>query len=149
RRILWINNKGGKSMTARRLFSGLVLLVLLGVAVSADEKKDGKKDKKEPPKKKGTVVGKVTAKDKNWVEVKADGEAKARRYFPHWRGGAPAAGGGLDKKTLAAIAKIKVGSRVRIEWVFAERLRVEKIEVLKAAPEKDKKVEKDKKKEDK
>ena len=38
------------------------------------------------------------------------------------------------------IEKVKVGSRVKIEWVFEERPRVVKLEVLKAPPEdKDKK----------
>ena len=49
----------------------------------------------------------------------------------------PSAGGGLDKDMLAKIKETPVSSRVRIEWVFEERLRVEKIEVLKK-PEKDK-----------
>ena len=42
------------------------------------------------------------------------------------------------------IQTLKVGSRVRIEWVFEERARVEKIEVLK---EKDKEEKKDRKQE--
>ena len=83
--------------------------------------------------KKGTVVGTLTAKGENWIEVKADGEEKARRYVPHWRGGLPADGGGPDKKTLATIRTLKVGSRVRLEWSFEERPRIEKIEVLECA----------------
>lgn len=97
--------------------------------------KKGGSDKKDEPKKdeerKGTITGVVTAKGENWIEVKADGEEKARRYVPHWRGGAPAAGGGPDKEMLAEIKKIDVNSRVKLEWVFEERPRVERIEVLK------------------
>jgi hypothetical protein len=86
---------------------------------------------KKDAEKKGTVTGVVTAKGDNWLEIKADGEEKARRYVPHWRGGAPAAGGGPDKEMVAKIKDVPVKARVRIEWVFEERPRVEKIEVLK------------------
>ncbi len=109
-----------------RLCALTAICVLAGLA-AADEK-DGKKD----DRKKGTVVGTLTAKGPNYIEVKADGEEKARRYVPHWRGGAPAAGGGPDKEMLAVFKKLAVGSRVRVEWVFEERARAEKVEVLKA-----------------
>jgi hypothetical protein len=56
---------------------------------------------------------------------------KARRYVPNWVGGAPAQGGGPDKKMLEAIGKIPVNSRVRLEWKFEERPRVIKVEVIK------------------
>jgi hypothetical protein len=121
-------------MSARALLTGVVL-VLAGGAVAGD--KDAKKEGR--ARKTGTVVGELTAKGPNWIEVKADGEVKARRYVPHWRGGAPKDGGGPDKKTLAALRKLKVGSRVRLEWTFEERPRIDKIEVLKAPAEKDKK----------
>jgi acetyl esterase/lipase len=87
-------------------------------------------------RRKGTVTGVVTAKGENWIEVKADGEEKARRYVPHWRGGAPAQGGGPDKEMVARIKEVPVKSRVRLEWVFEERPRVETIEVLKPGGEK-------------
>src|SRR3954453_17005855 len=97
----------------RFLFAILAAGAMVGAA-AAD-------DKKPPEKKGGTVTGVVTAKDKNWIEVKADGEEKGRRYVPHWVGGAPDKGGGLDKKMLQAIADTKVGSRVKLEWEFQER----------------------------
>jgi hypothetical protein len=77
------------------------------------------------------VTGIVTAKGDNWIEVKADGEEKGRRYVPHWRGGAPKDGGGPDKEMVAKIKEIPLKARVRLEWAFEERPRVEKIEVLK------------------
>jgi hypothetical protein len=80
--------------------------------------------------KKGTVTGVVTAKGENWIEVKADGEEKARRYVPHWRGGNPDKGGGPDKEMVAKIKDVPLKARVRLEWSFEERPRVEKIEVL-------------------
>lgn len=82
---------------------------------------------------KGTVTGVVTAKGDAWVEVKADGEEKARRYVPHWRGGAPDKGGGPDKETVAKLKDVPVNSRVKLDWTFEERPRVESIEVLKAS----------------
>src|SRR2546430_2532818 len=118
-------------MTTRRPFAWLLSAVVLalGLAASAQDKKDKKDEER-----KGTVTGGVTAKgeDKSpgWVEVKADGEEKARKYVPHWRGGNPP-GGGLDKEMVAELKKVAVGSRVRVEWVADERVRVDKIEVLK------------------
>jgi hypothetical protein len=104
-----------------------------------DEKKEPKVEKKDDKKdepRKGTVTGVVSAKGDNWIEVKADGEEKARRYVPHWRGGAPAAGGGPDKEMVAEIKKTPLNSRVKIDWEFEERARVVKIEVLKKPEEK-------------
>ena len=69
------------------------------------------------------AIGVVTAKGDNYIELKADGEEKARVYVPHWVGGAPAQGGGPDKKMLEVFSKLKVGSRVEVKWEFEERLR--------------------------
>jgi hypothetical protein len=110
-------------------FSLVATTLILSVSLAAGEDR-----KKEPPKdgeKKGTVTGVVTAKGDNWIEVKADGEEKARRYVPHWRGGAPKDGGGPDKEMVAKLKEVPLKARVRLEWVFEERPRVEKIEVLK------------------
>lgn len=110
-----------------RLLAGLFAAGLFDLTsfVAADDTKGEKR--------KGTVTGIVTEKGDTWIGVKADGEEKARKYVPHWRGGAPKDGGGLDKKMLAEIKKVPLKSRVRLEWVFEERPRVEKIEVLKKA----------------
>src|SRR5262249_18046671 len=114
---------------AALLLGGLAFHSLLA---AEDKAKDGDK----PAKKSGTVVGEITAKgdvskNQNWIEVKADGEEKGRRYVPHWRGGAPKDGGGFDKDMLKTIKELKVGQRVRLEWEFQERPRVVKIEVIK------------------
>ena len=77
----------------------------------------GAGEKKAPEKKSGTVTGVLTAKGPNFIEVKADGEEKSRKYVPYWRSGAP------DKEIVATFAKLKVGSRVRVEWEFAEHFR--------------------------
>lgn len=114
-------------------FGGLMVLIL-SCGVSAEEKKT---DKGKEEVRKGTVTGIVTAKAEGWIEVKADGEEKARRYVPHWRGGAPSAGGGLDKVMLATIKSTPINSRVKIDWEFEERARVIKIELLKKPAEKE------------
>jgi len=125
-------------MTAIRWVLSAVVVTFLSVGLAGAQEKDKDKDKdKKEEARKGTVTGEVTAKGDNWLEIKADGEEKARRYVPHWRGGAPASGGGPDKDMVAKIKDVTVKSRVRIEWVFEERPRVEKLEVLKKAePEK-------------
>jgi hypothetical protein len=118
-------------MTALRSIVLVLAVAMVCVAVaSADDKKE------KPEKKSGTVTGEVTNKDKNWIEVKADGEEKARRYMPQWRGGNT---GGFDKEILKVFSEVKVGSRVRLEWEFDERPRAVKVEVLKSADEKSKK----------
>jgi len=88
---------------------------------------------KKPDERGGTVSGIVTAKGETFIEVKGDGEEKARRYVPEWRGGAPAQGGGPDKEMLKILQGVKVGDRVRLEWKFEERPRVIKLEVVKSA----------------
>jgi hypothetical protein len=141
----WIEVKADGEEKARRYFAGndkealkAIHDVAVGSRVRLEWKDTGHmmvakvevlRPKKEEARK-GTVTGLVTAKGPNWIEVKADGEEKGRRYVPHWRGGNPADGGGPDKKMVAAIKEVPLKSRVRIEWVFEERPRVEKIEVL-------------------
>ena len=113
-----------------------VLMAVGARSAWAEEKKAD--EKKSPDKKSGTVVGVVTAKEGNWVEVKADGEEKGRKYIPHWRGGAPSAGGGPDKDMVKIISSLKIGSRLEVEWEHEEHFRVLKVKVLKAS-EKDNK----------
>ena len=118
-------------MTAvRSLLLGLCAVLLCVAVASADDKKD------KPAKKSGSVTGEITAKDKDnkWIEVKADGEEKARKYIPHWRGGAPKDGGGPDKEMVKVFTTLKVGSRIQLDWEFEEHLRAVKIDVLKEKP---------------
>lgn len=119
-------------MSPKRMVSIIVLAVIVGPASFGEEKKA-------PEKKSGTVTGTLTAKGENYIHVQADGAEQARKYVPHWRGGAPKDGGGLDKKMLQVIKELKVGSRVRIEWEYEERHRVVKVEVLKEARDAEKK----------
>ena len=81
----------------------------------------------------GTVTGILTAKSKEWIEVKAEGEKESQRYLPFWHGGNPDQGGGLDEAMLETIAKIPVSNLVRLEWKMEEHRRIVRIEVVKPA----------------
>lgn len=117
-----------------RIVLGVALLAGVSVPLAAGDDKDKAEGKE--AKRSGTVMGTVTAKGEAWIEVKADGEEKARRYHPRWIGGAPKDGGGPDKEMVKAIREVKMDSRVRLQWEFEERPRVVKLEVLKAAKDK-------------
>lgn len=97
----------------------------IGLLRAAEEPQDS------PHQRGGSVVGTLIAKGDNFVEVKADGEERARRYVPEWKGGLPQDGGGPDKVMVKTIRELKVGSRLRLDWKFEERPRVLKVEVLK------------------
>src|SRR5690349_17899606 len=98
--------------------TGAILELAGQEAVVLGQEKKKEKDPQEG--KKGTVIGTLTNKGENFIEVKAPGEEKARKYVPQWIGGAPAKGGGLDKNTLKAIREVTVGSRIEVEWIFNE-----------------------------
>lgn len=49
-------------------------------------------------------------------------------FMAHWRGGMPKDGGGLDKEMVERLGAFKAGDKVKIDWVWEERRRVEKIE---------------------
>lgn len=117
--------------------AGMTVIGLL-VAATAGAPTAPADDTKDEPRQ-GTAAGVVTAKGDHWIEIKADGEEKGRRYVPHWKGGLPKDGGGLDRDMLARLKATPLGARVRIEWVYAERLRIAKIDVLRRPDDKDKK----------
>jgi hypothetical protein len=107
-----------------RCWTGAIALAAFaaaGIVVAQDKKED---------KRGGTVIGLLTAKGPAFIEVKADGEEKARKYVPHWVGGLPKDGGGPDKKLVEQIKTLVVGSRLKVKWEFDERPRVLAIEVL-------------------
>ena len=89
-----------------------------------------KKAKSPEEGKKGTTVGLLVERGKDFILVKGDGEEKARRFVPQWKGGAPAQGGGPDKEVLKVFHDLKIGSRVEVKWVFEERLRALEVKVL-------------------
>lgn len=49
------------------------------------------------------------------------------RLTPHWRGGMPADGAGLDQAIIEAVSQFAAGDRVTIDWAFEERYRIERI----------------------
>lgn len=121
-----------------RPFLGLAFLTLsFGVLACGANAQDKKKEKDPNEGKMGKSIGTLTEKSEKFIEVKADGEEKARRYSPLWVGGTPAQGGGFDKKVVKTFTELKVGSRVEVEWLFQERFRAVKVTLI--APPKDSK----------
>jgi hypothetical protein len=121
-----------------RYWLGLAAVGLfLGFAALTDSSvaQEKKKEKSPLEGKKGTVVGTLVGKDKGWIEVKADGEEKGRKYVPQWRGGMPDQGGGPDKEMLKTFSELKIGSRIEVEWLYEERFRAMKVKLIKAPPE--------------
>src|SRR5262249_26313288 len=113
-------------------FGFVCVLFALGVGLldpsSAQEKKERPKDPLEG--KTGTAVGKVVDKGNNFIEVKSDGEDKARKYTVLYM--VVDKKGVADPKVMKQIAEVKVGSRVEVEWLFRERFRATEIKVLRA-----------------
>jgi len=72
----------------------------------------------------GTVTGTVTAKGSNWIEVRSP-SGKVNRYIPEWHGGAS---GGPDRQTVNAIARLKTGDQVIIDWYVNDHLRISRIQ---------------------
>ena len=101
-------------MSRRHVIAGVMfgLFAFFAASGSAQEKPE--------PERRGTVVGVATEKGGYWIDVKADGEEKARRYYC-----------GSDQKALRAVKDTEVGSRIRLEWLHREVFRVVKIDVLK------------------
>jgi hypothetical protein len=100
---------------------GLLAAVLaLGLSSPAAADKDREEDRT------GTVTGMAVEKGGYWIDVKADGTEKPRRYYC-----------GSDPVALKAVKNTEVGSRVRLEWRFREVYRVVKIEVLKPPAKKE------------
>jgi hypothetical protein len=93
------------------------------------EPKEGKSAAAQEPKagQEGVASGIVTAKDKNWIEVKLDGVEGPQRFMPQWQGGN---NGGLCPQTLEAIAKTPIAARVELKWKKDEHLRVLAIRVV-------------------
>ena len=109
-------------MFGRCTVAGLFTLGALALSLAAGKAGAQKADETNAAKKaeegrKGVVTGVVTAKGENWIDMKGDGEEKARRYVPHWRGGAPADGGGPDKEMVARIKELTEEAKVAVRNV--------------------------------
>jgi hypothetical protein len=117
-------NEMKTSMILRSL-SGLALVAGLWGAVELSEgpQRAFAQEKKNALEKKGTVVGVVTdRKEKGWLEIKADGEEKGRRYFRF----------GNRPEVNKTIDPVRIGDRVRVEWESrSEGPHIAGVEVLK------------------
>lgn len=58
--------------------------------------------------------------------LKSD-KGHVRTYVPHWRGGMPKDGGGLDPEIVEQVRALSVGDRVELKWEWEERFRVVKL----------------------
>ncbi len=123
------------SMSRIHQLLGVTLFVLALALMAGSSVAQEKKEKDPLEGKKGKTIGTLTEKGDNFIQVKADGEEKGRKYVPQWVGGDPKQGGGPDKKMVATFKELKIGSRIEVEWLFEERLRALKVTVL--APPKD------------
>jgi hypothetical protein len=64
-----------------------------------------------------------------------------RRFMPHWRGGAPAQGGGLVRETIERLHDFHEGDLVEVSWEWEERYRVVDIRLLEKGEKHDEKGE--------
>ncbi len=75
---------------------------------------------------KGVSEGTIVSLEKGKLVLKTnDGNLL---FMPHWKGGMPKDGGGLDKATLEKLEQFKAGDQVKIAWVWEERRRIEQIQ---------------------
>lgn len=92
-------------------------------AQAAEAKKEGLDAL--PAGTKGVSEGTIVSKEKSKLIVHTkDGDLL---FMPHWRGGMPKDGGGLDQAMVATLEGYAVGDSVRIEWIWEERRRIEAI----------------------
>jgi hypothetical protein len=78
---------------------------------------------------KGVSEGVIASQEKGkLVLTTTDGNLL---FMPHWRGGNPKDGGGLDKAVLEKLGSFRPGQRVRIAWTWSERRRIEEISASK------------------
>lgn len=105
-----------------RLLPAIVMVTLIGVAFAAEPKEGDK----------GTFTGKVTEKGETWFRAVSE-TGESLRFRPHWHGGMPADGGGLDKTMLDKIQSLAVGDKVEVTWEFTEHLRAAEVRVLEKA----------------
>ncbi len=77
-----------------------------------------------PKEDEGTVNGTVVTKQGDtWIEIQST-EGTIRRYVPRWTGRHPTQGGGLDIVAQKLIREAKLGSKVQVEWIWDERVRL-------------------------
>lgn len=75
----------------------------------------------------GRVTGTVVAKGAWFVDVKSE-SGRNVRFRPRWIDLGPQEGGGYEKRTLEAIARLREGDRVSIIWYANEHVRIQEIQ---------------------
>jgi hypothetical protein len=79
----------------------------------------------------GTLSGTITDRGDTWVVIKTDGDKpQTLKFMPRWVGLNPDQGGGFEKQSLTLIKTTPIGAKVKVEWVFQERLRIVKLTAL-------------------
>lgn len=119
--------KGGEDMTRSMYIKVLAGTVLVASAWGEMALAAGQ-EHEQPAQ--GTLTGVVTAKTERSISVRIDESNEVKQFIPNWIGGLPKDGGGLDKQMLHTIRETPVGSRVRVQWMMLEHLRVVGLEVL-------------------
>ncbi|MBN1807809.1 MAG: protein kinase [Planctomycetes bacterium] len=76
-----------------------------------------------PATKTGTVTGTLTDMGPSWVEIRPD-DGPVEQYWAHWVGGNH---GGPDQAVVQAITGLKWGDRVRVDWTYDVRKRIDRI----------------------
>lgn len=102
----------------------------------AQEKKE---DEKPLAGKAGTTIGELTVRKGAQLQIKADGDEKARLYSVRWLKEKKQ----FDPEMIKTFQGIPIGSRIEVQWTHdGERMRIGSVKVIKAAPaERDKKAD--------
>ena len=121
--------------------AGLAMLALAGwMTARAEEKDPNRTDGYEGPKE-GVFKG-LVQKSEQEHRLIVKGDDGTRHFFPHWRGGMPADGGGFDKAMLEVFKKLNAGDQIEVKWTADERFRAEEVKVVKKAEPKPEEKEK-------
>lgn len=85
-----------------------------------------------PPVRTSTATGTVVARESKpkeiaWVEIKPTDRGPAQRFWPCF------GPGGMDKEMTRIIGGLNVGDKVKVTWIYDERLRAAKIQVVSPA----------------
>ncbi len=80
-----------------------------------------------PSQQSGSIVGTITFKHGNCIEV-TPLSGPPERLIPRWVGGGSTAGDGADPRMAAEISKYGVGDKVKVDWTYDNRKRLVGIE---------------------
>lgn len=88
-----------------------------------------------------TATGVVTRKSEGWIEVRTANDA-TERYLPFWTDDDnrtdPISGAPLNKTEVArlnsavleTLARVQIGERVRLDWIWSTRKRIVRLDIL-------------------